>query len=147
MIDYHTRENVSDEQFLARFSILAFLPTQVNEASNLFGRAMAFKPSASLRLKRSMMLPPVFNSSQELRERRMNFLSELEQLRSMPADALRVPRDALYDLGVVPSALAYTGLNNKGIMNLLREVSEEGVFAVAVVVVVIVVNIYIEDDT
>ena len=81
---------------------------RLEEAGACYDRAYGLRPSDAVRIKRALMLPPVYRSMAELEAARGRFHEGLDALLAMP---LSVP-DPLAELNGLPFYLAYQGFDD-----------------------------------
>ncbi len=83
---------------------------RLDEARTCYDRAQALRPSDAIRIKRALMLPPVYRSVAELEATRARFHEGLDELLAMPLSVL----DPLAELNGLPFYLAYQGFDDAG---------------------------------
>lgn len=81
----------------------------LEEAEQCYGRAQALQPRDALRIKRALLLPPVYRSEAELEARRRRFLTGLDALLD---ERLHVA-DPLAELPGLPFYLAFQGRDER----------------------------------
>ncbi|HKX31019.1 MAG TPA: tetratricopeptide repeat protein [Blastocatellia bacterium] len=88
-----------------------------DHARDCVERAHALKPSDALKIRGALLLPGVYQSMDEIRERRDRLTAEIDQLM---AEDLRVD-DPNYEISLIPFFLAYQGLNDVALLSRIAD--------------------------
>lgn len=105
---------------LATLLTLAGETERAREQMNVILRAA---PTAGVRLRRALMLPPIYQSNAEIEEVRRLFLQELDELLAEPRLDLGDPN---HEVGLTAFVLAYHGRNDLELLTKLGQVVRRG---------------------